>query len=247
MTTRSSLARVICGPQVSNTAALPQTNSPTEAGQDAPEGSRALCSVLQSHPDPLFVIDLQRTLWFRNRAATRLMRADDGFRSVLGRLSTGCAASDRRLNELLQDIHNQVDPNPFNARGLRLHRRGADGCRLLVVHPLGRCSPDGLSGVLFLLHIPSPRRPSGAFDPLLRDLFGLSTAEITAALAVIRMGGVDNAATSLYLSRETVRTQLKAVYRKCDIRSSAQLADLIHSVTLFCGPHGPGDPDREPG
>ena len=231
----TSLTRMLCCPRISNTATLPQTNSPTEATQDTPEGLRALCSVLQSHPDPLFVIDLQRRLFFRNRAATRLMRADDGFRQVLGRLSTGCAASDRRLTELLQDIHGRVDPNPFNARGLRLHRGGANGCRFLVVHPLGRCSPDGLSGVLFLLHIPSPGRPSGAFDPLLRDLFGLSTAEIAAALAVIRMGGVENAATSLYLSRETVRTQIKAVYRKCDIRSSAQLAHLIHSVTLFCG------------
>jgi DNA-binding CsgD family transcriptional regulator len=72
-------------------------------------------------------------------------------------------------------------------------------------------------------------------DPLLRDLFGLSTAERAAALAVIRTGSVDNAAASLSVSRETIRSQLKAVFRKCDIRSTLQLAALIRSVGLFCG------------
>jgi len=59
---------------------------------------------------------------------------------------------------------------------------------------------------------------------------------MAAATALLRTGSVGNAARVLSVSRETIRTQLKAVFRKCDIHSTLELVALLGSASLFSGP-----------
>ena len=62
---------------------------------------------------------------------------------------------------------------------------------------------------------------------LLGLVFGLTAAEAKMAARIALGDGVDNAAAALGVSRETARTQLKAVFQKTSVRSQPELLALI--------------------
>ena len=67
---------------------------------------------------------------------------------------------------------------------------------------------------------------------LLAALFGLTLAEARVARSAVMLGGVPAVAEALDLSRETVRTQLRAVFAKTGLTSQQGLAALLTSVSL---------------
>jgi DNA-binding CsgD family transcriptional regulator len=105
----------------------------------------------------------------------------------------------------------------------------------VIVHPLTSALPDE-ANPLFLLHTVARMQSRGALGALLGDLFGLTRAETVAALTVVKTGQIDMAAHELSLSRETIRSHLKAVFRKCDIHSILELAGLVRTTAVFSGP-----------
>lgn len=195
----------------------------------------AVCSVLDRHPDPLFIVDRYRKLRFHNLTARRVLETHSGLSQHEGCLSVGSALDDKRLEGLLSGLRDGgVSPRP-HARGLRLRRSGAGLGWCVIVHSLTPPA-GGHRNSLFLLHTFSRMHARSALSLLLHDLFGFSRAETAAVLAVIKSGGVNSAARQLSLSRETVRTHLKAAFRKCDIHSTLELAALIRAMSLFGGP-----------
>jgi DNA-binding CsgD family transcriptional regulator len=196
----------------------------------------AVCSVLDRHPDPLFIVDAERRLQFRNLTARRVLETRSGLMQQRGRLSTGSIPDDRRLESLLAAIQTgSVSARP-HTRGLRFHQAGAGRGWCVIVHLLPSRPPGGGSNSLFLLHTVARMHSRTALGPLLRDLFGLTRAEAAAALTVVKTGSVGIAALELSVSRETIRSHLKAVFRKCDIHSTLQLGALVRSTSLFAGP-----------
>jgi hypothetical protein len=200
----------------------------------------APCCVLDRHSDPLFIVDPGRELHFSNVAAKRVLETHKSLKQQGRRLSMGSPAEDRRLEQLLASMLMGTGSGPAHSRGLRLHRSGTHQAWAVAVHPLRVQQSPGQSAPLFLLHAVSRLHSRGSLELMLRDLFGLSSAEIAAAMALLHTGSVDNAARALSVSRETVRTHLKAVFRKCDIHSTLELAALLRSTSLFGGP----DPKR---
>jgi DNA-binding CsgD family transcriptional regulator len=195
----------------------------------------ALCLVLDRHSDPLFIVDASRKLHFWNVSARRVLETRQSLRLQRGRFSLGSPPDDRRLEELLRSMQSS-SLGRASSRGLRLHRPGAQRGWAVAIHPLEPRQPQGEGASLFLFHAVSRRHSRGTLDPLLRDLFGLTPGEMAAATALLRTGSVGNAARALSVSRETIRTQLKAVFRKCDIHSTLELAVLLGSASLFLGP-----------
>ena len=61
----------------------------------------------------------------------------------------------------------------------------------------------------------------------LSALYGLTTSEARVAAAAIAARSIDDLASRLELSRNTVKTHLKSVFRKCEVCSFAQLAALV--------------------
>ena len=81
---------------------------------------------------------------------------------------------------------------------------------ILVVTPLG--SSETLSG------------------DLLNGLFDLSPAEIRAAQGLLAGKSIEDLATDLGLSRETIRSQVKAVLAKTGTSRQADLIALLSNV-----------------
>jgi DNA-binding CsgD family transcriptional regulator len=78
--------------------------------------------------------------------------------------------------------------------------------------------------ILLLTDLRSPLRPEAT---QLCAAFGLTVAEAKLAAKLASGVGIDAAAASLGVSRETARTQLKAVFAKTNTRRQAELAALV--------------------
>jgi len=66
-----------------------------------------------------------------------------------------------------------------------------------------------------------------ALKAVVKGRFGLSTAEMSVALALVMGNTVENISLSRGVTPETVRSQLKAIFRKTGARSQLQLVALI--------------------
>jgi len=62
---------------------------------------------------------------------------------------------------------------------------------------------------------------------LLRDLHGLTAAEAEVAVALYRGLAIDDVALELGVSGNTVKTHLKRVFQKCEVRSQAELLQML--------------------
>jgi DNA-binding CsgD family transcriptional regulator len=78
--------------------------------------------------------------------------------------------------------------------------------------------------ILLLTDLRSPLRPEATH---LCAAFGLTVAEAKLAAKLASGSGVNGAAASLGVSRETARTQLKAVFTKTNTCRQAELAALV--------------------
>jgi DNA-binding CsgD family transcriptional regulator len=78
--------------------------------------------------------------------------------------------------------------------------------------------------ILLLTDLTAPLRPEAT---QLCAAFGLTVAEAKLAAKLASGVGIDGAAASLGVSRETARTQLKAVFAKTKTRRQAELAALV--------------------
>jgi DNA-binding CsgD family transcriptional regulator len=78
--------------------------------------------------------------------------------------------------------------------------------------------------ILLLTDLRSPQRPDSA---QLCAAFNLTAAEAKMAAKLASGVGIDTAAASLGVSRETARSQLKAVFAKTNTRRQAELAGLL--------------------
>lgn len=141
------------------------------------------------------------------------------FHLARGRPVASDSASNRSLQAMLAAGRG---PRP---RAVVIHRDGAPWllAEVLPVTALGRdvFSTDGALLLLTDLTSRERRRP-WAFGAA----FGLTPAEARLACLIASGIGIDEAAASLGIARETVRTQLKAVFAKTGTRSQAALAAL---------------------
>ena len=69
-------------------------------------------------------------------------------------------------------------------------------------------------------------------DELLNGLFDLSPAEICAANGLLQGKTIDDLAASTGLSRETIRTQVKAVLAKTGSAIQSDLISLLANVSI---------------
>lgn len=179
--------------------------------------------ILDCYQDPLFVIDAQRRVLFRNAAADRVLRVKGGFAERSGRLVLGAARADEALQSLLNAGFSMHAAQPA-ARRIRVQHPGSARDWLVVVRPLVP---------IFLVQVIGRTRPRLVPAHILRDLYELSVRETVVISALLRTGSIDNAARRLCLSRETVRSHLKRIFRKCDVRSQEDLRSLINCVAQF--------------
>ncbi|MCS6948309.1 MAG: LuxR C-terminal-related transcriptional regulator [Steroidobacteraceae bacterium] len=94
-----------------------------------------------------------------------------------------------------------------------------------AVEPLRRTSLRDAGTFLVSLH-PQPQDVLVSARTL-ESLYGLSPSEARVAAQVVNIGSLAELADRLGLSRNTVKAHLRQIFRKCEVRSLAQLTALI--------------------
>lgn len=178
---------------------------------------------------PLMVIDAQARVLIGNGAAAQWLSQE-------GRLfSRVCAAGSGIKRLELERLARSVCGSNGPAMPAALQLMEAGSAAILVGLPLAPA--HSLCGVFHepvgMLAVLRPHAIHRAGLGLLRELYGLSKAEVRLVLAWSAGGSLVDAAAVLNLSAETARTQIKSVFRKTGCTSQTALTRLLSSLNCL--------------
>jgi DNA-binding CsgD family transcriptional regulator len=143
-----------------------------------------------------------------------------------GHLHSADRASDVRLQALIRSV--VVDaPGGAAADDPVVVFRNRAPWFLAEAVPMTSFIHDLFNGGDALLHFTVLTREEVPSDRLLRGVFQLTAAEARLASALAGGEGLDAASAKLAITRETARTQLKAIFAKTGARRQAELAALL--------------------
>ena len=213
-------------------------------------GTWQLEHILDQMPSAAVLIDKRGTIIRTNAMADTLLREADGI-GADGADGLRLAAHSRSEARLLaQRIAEALAVVQGDDRGLdgslRITRPSGRPPLLVLVTPLPPAAfslwetVDG--GARALVQIVDIRRPSGAQAEILRVTAGLTDAE--ARVAALIGGGMTaaEAAATLGVSLNTVKTHLTRCFDKTGVRSQVALARLVASIPVPGSRRGPDEP-----
>jgi DNA-binding CsgD family transcriptional regulator len=99
--------------------------------------------------------------------------------------------------------------------------------------PIKRQARDIFSGAAFLLIVTPLAAPRAPSSGILNGLFDLSPAEARTARNLVEGKNMEEIALAYGLSRETIRTQLKAILGKTGMRRQSELVGLFAGIRQF--------------
>lgn len=193
--------------------------------------SQAVTKAAESSRLPFFLIGEDGCVCYGSPAAERMLR--DGWLPAprRGRLRCFVDGDGARLRRLVGDCLRTAQGGGWSAGGsLLLHRPDGRWLHAMVtpVHPEMEpvsLFPMNRSFVAVFLHDP---QTSVSLDLVrIAELYGLTDAEARVAGAVANGDSLEKLAASTGVSIHTVRSQLKAVFRKTGTRRQAALARLL--------------------
>jgi DNA-binding CsgD family transcriptional regulator len=166
------------------------------------------------------LIDKHGRVTRANRRAEDLFCSEFGIRN--GRLWTAANAGLARLERFLAEIEQaQSMARPLPAPMI-IARQGTPWL-LIEAMPVTSASNDIFEGCQALLVVSDLSRPTITDAARLSLVFGLTSAEARLAAAICEGQDINGAAATFGVSRQTLRSQLKAVFAKTGSRRQAEL------------------------
>ncbi len=166
-----------------------------------------------------------------NEAAERIVAESDGLQIIGGRLAASMAAENHLLHEFIaQAVNAPGGPGHDEVHGMALSRRGGKAALELAVRatPLTQGSETAeRPAVICIVRDPADRLL--ASEEQLRRLYGFTVAEAGLAVELMRGLSVDEAASELGVTRNTVRCQLRALFAKTGVSRQAELLRVLLS------------------
>jgi DNA-binding CsgD family transcriptional regulator len=181
-------------------------------------------NVLDGLDVALVGLDAGGKVCFTNAAAESILRSGRLVRLQEGRIVGRGASATAALSQL-QKTAAVLDPNAAPKGSLTLR----DGeCSLYLTALPFRGAHSLFPGTLrLLMTISDPEAQPKSRDQLLVSLFGLTPAEARIAMLLVSGRDPKEIAEETETTQNTVRYQLKAVYRKTGVNRQTQLVRLI--------------------
>jgi len=163
-----------------------------------------------------------------NALASSVLGSGDGIRIRARRF----AFKDPQLDERFQQLIAARKNAPGEAApAIAVHVKRESGDSYRVVLSSVPESADARPTAFFALIYPSNANRQISPD-VLKQLYGLTPAQADVARSLFSGRSVEETATLLGLSLNTVRTHLKHIFTRCEVQSQAE---LLHLLAL--GPH----------
>lgn len=194
--------------------------------------------VLNHLSDGVLLLNRAGMVIFVNRIARRILLTDDGLMLRQGRLAADRAQDGARLRLLLAAVLDGDARATSRHVGVKRPSLRAPyllrGCRLEAGLDL---DPDyGAIAAIFICDPEMPRRPSGA---AMMTLFDFTQAEARIAVDLAVGLSVDEIASGMKISRNTVHHHLRSLFRKTD---TARQVELVARLLAAAGSLDPAAP-----
>lgn len=181
---------------------------------------------IEPRPRALMLLAADLEVLYCNRAAAEIVEAGQGVCIHAGRLALTAADRHERLLAAVASL--TQSPLPFDRLEpviLFLRPAREAGAMQMVVEACASAGARGGSGLLVSLHVHSrPRRISRGF---LARAFHLTASEAEVAVQLFDGLSIPVVAARLGVSINTVKTHLKSVFMKCEVRSQGELIKLV--------------------
>lgn len=190
------------------------------------------CAALLNHLDalagPAMVLDGQGKSLFINDNMSALIGQHGGLRHENGRLCATRPHTERMLQHLISAALAQ----PPSAGALPVTGVQKGDVRLVLqVAPLaGQFRGLGIADGRILITISNWMRPADEAHTRFRASFGFTNAQATVAVHLMRGHADDDIARDLGIAVSTVRTHVRAILDKTQLRSKAELAHLLTAL-----------------
>jgi DNA-binding CsgD family transcriptional regulator len=169
--------------------------------------------------------------------ADRTMLARDGLVAQGGRLRATGSVDDRTLQAAIRAAADAALAGlPPSPRGVTLSRVQSDRGLGVVVQSLGR-DPRAWTGrpLRIAVYTRDPDTTAEIEGELVRQLFDLTPAEAAVARRLASGLSLEDAATSLSISRNTARAHLRSIFSKSGITRQTELVRLMLSSAAVLG------------
>ncbi|MGA2055637.1 MAG: helix-turn-helix transcriptional regulator [Bradyrhizobium sp.] len=146
----------------------------------------------------------------------------------------GVALADAGANALLsQAIENLSSvESEVSAKSIAVPADGENEAFVVHLIPVRRSAHDVFGSAMGILVVTPLGSVETLPEDLLNGLFDLSPAEVRAANGIIQGKTIEELAVAFGLSRETIRSQMKAVFAKTGTARQADLVSLLANVRV---------------
>lgn len=192
--------------------------------------SQRLTDALARASQPVALIRRDGRVAHINAPFNGLLGADLFLRA--GHITSWRADADKALTAAIARAIDNAGIHGEALASVVLPRRGGKRPLVAQVIPVVGTAHDLLntvSAVVTVTDLEPP--PLGPSDAMLREVFGLSAAEARLAAAIARGRTLAEISQAEGTSRETVRSQLKAVFSKTDTSRQAELVLLLSRLS----------------
>ena len=170
----------------------------------------------------IVLLDSHGGLVDANSLARDVLKNGDGIQFRGGRFAFADLELDARLVRLIEVAGRPAGGSSTIAARIKRPRAAA---YRIVVSPVGAGGDKRSVAFVAILYGPHERREIA--DTVLKELYGLTRAQAEVARRLHAGRTVEETASDLVLSLNTVRTHLKVIFSKCEVQSQAELMHLL--------------------
>jgi DNA-binding CsgD family transcriptional regulator len=149
---------------------------------------------------------------------------------AFGRIALADAGANALLSEAIKNLSSLQ--YQFGAKSIAVPSEGENAAMVVHLIPVRRSAHDIFGPAMGILVVTPLGSSQTLPDDLLSGLFDLSPAEIRAANGLLGGKTIDDLAVEFGLSRETIRSQMKAVFAKTGTARQADLVSLLANVRV---------------
>ncbi|MBL4898713.1 MAG: helix-turn-helix transcriptional regulator [Colwellia sp.] len=194
--------------------------------------TKALESTLNSDARCMLIIDESTKLLYNNEAADNLLEADSVFHLNSKKLTFNNASNQRTFEKILFELKNFPINNPVTTSTFDVRMKKNDEHYEFFVSPIDVATSivrAFVSGTNYLI-IGRKISTQPSIEVYLMNAFRLTPKEIEVAIAISQGRSIANISDSRHRSIHTIRTQLKNVLRKLNLKSQNQLTTFINRL-----------------
>lgn len=192
------------------------------------EKNHSLNSLLDHIPVGVILVNAKSEILLTNELAEETLQLGQGLYQRNKNLVTQQSESTDLLNQYVEEL-SSLGPNESSSRGLPIQiGQETDVQTMVILSPVNHLQNPSLERNASVVVFISPSRPDVELDlAAFADGYNLTPKEARIVNYIAQGMSPPDIADKIFVSYNTVRTQLKSVFKKTNVSSQSELASLV--------------------